>query len=63
MIQQVPFRQVTHTVTAVDPAGLRLALAVAGELHPPLARAPEVPPAAARPARRARGRRRAAVRG
>ncbi|MDX3641216.1 hypothetical protein [Streptomyces sp. MB09-02B] len=53
--------QVSHTdATAVDPAGLGLALAVAAELHPAVTRAPEVAATHA-PARRntaARPRRR-----
>ncbi|GAA3863618.1 hypothetical protein GCM10023084_16080 [Streptomyces lacrimifluminis] len=37
-------KQVSHTVTGTDPAGLDLALGVAFALHPPTAttRAPEV---------------------
>lgn len=52
-------QQVSHTVAGTDPAGFALALEVAYELHPPLARAPEVAPelmglrtTAARPHRR-----------
>jgi hypothetical protein len=35
-------QQVSHPVAGTDPAGFTLALEVAYELHPPLARAPEV---------------------
>ncbi|MFF0023577.1 hypothetical protein ACFYQQ_23875 [Streptomyces sp. NPDC005496] len=62
MITRAPFRQVVHSAAGGDPAGLGLALAVARELHPPLARAPEVAPAAARPVRANRTRRRTAAR-
>ncbi|MGW7265736.1 hypothetical protein [Streptomyces sp. NPDC054842] len=62
MITRVPFRQVAHSAAGGDPAGLGLALAVARRLHPPLTRAPEVAPAAARPARADRIRRRTAPR-
>ncbi|MFF4060896.1 hypothetical protein ACFYZ8_37580 [Streptomyces sp. NPDC001668] len=61
--------QVSHTVNGTDPAGFALALEVAYELHPPMARAPEVAATAAastagarRAVSAARGRRRA-VRG
>ncbi|MEU8793280.1 hypothetical protein [Streptomyces sp. NPDC048643] len=45
-------QHVAHTVTGDDPAGLGLALAVARELHAPARRAPELTPAASRPAAR-----------
>ncbi|MGQ4381874.1 hypothetical protein ACN6LB_002425 [Streptomyces sp. SAS_270] len=54
-------KSVTHTVVVgSDPAGFGLALAVARELHAPVARAPEVATSAAgaRPALRASARRR-----
>ncbi|WP_210592532.1 hypothetical protein [Streptomyces sp. GESEQ-35] len=35
-------KQVSHSVTAADPAGFALALEVAYELHAPAPRAPEV---------------------
>ncbi|MFD7710420.1 hypothetical protein ACFV6E_10180 [Streptomyces sp. NPDC059785] len=61
MIQQTTHHGVTD---GGDPAGYGLALAVALELTPPAARAPELAPSAARQARRPAGRRRtAAVRG
>ncbi|MEU6846919.1 hypothetical protein ABZ930_34130 [Streptomyces sp. NPDC046716] len=50
-----------HPGATTGPADIRLALAVASTLSPPVTRAPEVAPAAA-PRRVARGRR-AAVRG
>ena len=44
MIKQIAqIKQISHdVVTAGDPAGLGLALAVAAELHTPVTRAPEV---------------------
>ncbi|MGA5896837.1 hypothetical protein [Streptomyces venetus] len=57
-------QQVAHTEPGGDAAGVRLALAVAHELHAPAGRAPEVAPAAPRTARKAatakRNRRRSA---
>ncbi|WP_406366089.1 hypothetical protein [Streptomyces sp. NBC_00645] len=45
-------QNVAHTASDSDgdPAGLRLALAVARELHAPARRAPELVPAVSRPA-------------
>ncbi|MFC8964726.1 hypothetical protein OG458_22885 [Streptomyces sp. NBC_01281] len=52
-------QHVAHTVTGDDPSGLGLALTVARALHAPVRRAPELAPAASRPAaRRAPARRR-----
>ncbi|PAZ13221.1 hypothetical protein CLM62_25300 [Streptomyces sp. SA15] len=51
-------KQVSHTVTGIDPAGFALALEVAYELHAPAASAARAPEVAPRPA----GRRTAAAR-
>lgn len=58
-------QQVSHPVAGTDPAGFALALEVAYELHPPLARAPEVAPVtvARRGVSAARSRRRSPARG
>ncbi|MET9763208.1 hypothetical protein ABZ016_29910 [Streptomyces sp. NPDC006372] len=53
-------QQVAHTDPGGDAAGVRLALAVAHELHAPAGRAPEVAPAA--PRRATTGKKRTASR-
>ncbi|MCX2927524.1 hypothetical protein [Streptomyces sp. NEAU-W12] len=53
-------KQVTHRTPGAGTAGLALALEVAGELHTPVRRAPEVAPAVLPEAAPAKARRRTA---
>ncbi|MEU3144607.1 hypothetical protein [Streptomyces sp. NPDC006999] len=59
-MQTRQIKQVTHRTPGAGPAGLALALEVAGELHTPVRRAPEIAPAVVPEAAPAAVRRRSA---
>ncbi|MFE2043619.1 hypothetical protein ACFXAZ_22360 [Streptomyces sp. NPDC059477] len=57
-------RRIEHSAPGHDPAGFALALEVAGRLHGPVTRAPELAPAGSGSGtHRAKARRRPALRG
>ncbi|MET8825727.1 hypothetical protein ABZX40_09405 [Streptomyces sp. NPDC004610] len=62
-IKNIRVERVTHSLPGHDPAGYALALEVAGRLHGPATRAPELAPPGARPGpHRTPARRRRALR-
>ncbi|MEV7284633.1 hypothetical protein AB0O01_08755 [Streptomyces sp. NPDC093252] len=62
-VRAIRVERVTHALPGHDPAGYALALEVAGRLHGPATRAPELAPPGARPGpHRTPARRRRALR-